>query len=177
MTISRENPPVRHMIKVQECQPVDKQSALGISHKEYEIIGRSQHAYLSKRRVVYDCPTLITPPRSLPNMKGIRNGKVVVVGYCSPMEYQRVFGRGPKNRGNGLNGTWVVKCDCGKYERRTTREIRKPPRKEYVEACTFCRGAWAESVKLSFRETGIKPKGGLPTHSARSLLTQPKEPR
>lgn len=174
----RENPPVKHMVKVQESVPVDKQAAIGISHKEYQTIGRSQYAYLSKKRLVTECPILMDPPPllNLPKLKGKRNGRVVVVGYCSPMENQRVFGISDrsKRRGTGRYGTWIVRCDCGKYERRTQKQIVKPMKKEYVDACTFCRGAWAESVKAEFMATGVKPKGGLPTHRASSLLTQPK---
>jgi hypothetical protein len=164
------------MVKVQECQPINKQAAMGISHKEYETIGRSQYAYLSKKRVVHECPIVGKPSAllNLPDLIGVRNGRVVVIGYCSPMENFRVFG---SSRSSKRSGSWVVKCDCGKYERRTTKEIRKPPKKEYIDACTFCRGAWAESVKAKFRDTGIKPVGGLPTHKSSMLLTQPKEKR
>lgn len=165
------------MVKIQECAPINKQAAAGISHKEYDVIGRSQHAYLSKKRVVYECPSVgKAPPKfGSDDLTGKRNGRIVVMGWCSPMENYRVFGSSKPLKYVG--GAWVVRCDCGKYERRKRRQIMHPIKKEYVDACTFCRGAWAEAAKSQFIQTGVKPEGGLPTHKASTLLTQPKDIR
>lgn len=49
-----------------------------------------------------------TAPRDILRVVGQRRGRMVVIGYAAQ--------QGSQNK----NGRWVVRCDCGRYEHRTS---------------------------------------------------------
>jgi hypothetical protein len=133
--------------------------------------------FKSSRRRLIDCPRTMTPPPDLAHVKGMRIGAITIVGYLSLIEQAKIGWRD--------GGRWLVQCDCGVYENRHQKAIRNglkgKNKREYIDACTACRGIWAEVVKNEFKKTGAVPPGGLPTHRAfhvsESPAHRPQKPR
>lgn len=137
--------------------PVNKQAAMVIAPASgwwNKDEARDPLLYLSALPQVLECPK-VSPSR----YDGLRNGSMVVVGEILPSEKTRLGWR------CGHGRKLVARCDCGRFEPRSRGEMRKPYR-EYGQACTFCKNAYAERVKAEYRKTGVVPPGGLPSHRA-----------
>lgn len=169
---------MKSMERIPLSMPVNREARTGISHQEYEDMSKNprKFSFQSHRRRVVDCPRIMSMPPDLAYLKGKRIGTVTVVGYLSMNEIAKIGWRS--------GGRWLVKCDCGVYEPRHQKSLRQDmtkKKREYVDACTACRGLWAEIVKHEFKKTGIVPPGGLPTHRAfhvsSSQAHQPQKPR
>lgn len=117
--------------------------------------------FLSSGPQVVVQPCLRSPPYNVPNMTRWKKGSLDVVGYIDNIEKRRVGWSG--------GGNWVVRCECGRYEHRTGPQLRKKAKKEYIDACSWCKGVWAEYVKNEHEKTGIWPPGGGPTFRASKL--------
>ena len=163
------------MGKIPECVPVNREARMGISHKEYEDMSKrpSRFDYLSGFPELLTKPNTCEPPSGLEDFRGRRHGNMVVIGYVPASEKKRLGWEGECK--------WALRCDCGRYEGRSHRHLRKASingfKREYKDACTFCKNAWAELVKQEFMKTGIAPKGGLPTHCQRQLARKRGESR
>jgi hypothetical protein len=111
----------------------------------------------------------MAPPPECAHWRGKRIGAVTIVGHTSSIELAKWDWLG--------GGSWVVRCDCGVYENRKQSTLRRglagKNKKEYRDACTACRGLWAEVVRKEFAETGRVPPGGLPTHKAFAVSESP----
>lgn len=167
---------MKSMERIPLSVPVNREARAGISHQEYEDMSKNprKFQFQSNRRRVVDCPRTMAMPPDLAHLKGRRIGSITVIGYLSLIEISKI--------GWKSGGRWLVKCDCGVYEPRHQKHLRKDVNKrEYRDACTACRGIWAEIVKNEFKKTGVVPPGGLPTHRAFRLSSspshQPQKPR
>lgn len=149
---------LKPMERIQVSVPVNRQARMGISHKEYEEISSrgNRHEFLGRRPVEERPRTTGLPRDAGHNFTGMSIGGLVVVGWLPVAERRRL----------GWSGHWLVRCRCGNFESRTSHSLRKPHKREYGDACTFCKNAWAEAVMVEFRKTGRIPPGGLPTHRA-----------
>ena len=149
---------IKFMERIRSCVPVNKQAAMGMAHHSDGSV--DPLVFLSRRVKVVVPPKCVKHPQGI-DFSGRRNGFVVVVGYVDLSEMQRL---------GWWKGRWAVRCTlCGQYENRTPRQISKPSKKEYVDACTQCKSLWAEMVKKEFKKTGRWPPGGGPTFKASHL--------
>lgn len=157
---------MKPMERIQVSVPINRQARMGISHKEYEDISSrgNRHEFLGKRPVTQRPRTVAPPHDAGYDFRGYAVGSMSVVGYLPVSERQRL----------GWSGNWLVKCRCGNFESRTPGSLRKPPKREYVDACTFCKNAWAEAVMVEYRRTGRVPPGGLPTHRSEQVKEKRK---
>lgn len=169
---------MKSMERIPLSAPVNREARIGISHQEHEEMSNRPRMYQfqSQRRRVLDCPRTMSMPPDWAHLKGKRIGAVTVIGYMSLIEIAKVGWR--------TGGRWLVQCDCGVYEPRHQKNLRQDmvkKKREYVDACTACRGVWAEMVKNEFKKTGTIPPGGLPTNRAfrvsSSPAHQPQKPR
>lgn len=159
---------MKSMERIPFSVPINREARAGISHQEHEDMSKNprRFEFQSKRRRVVDRPITMTAPPELAHLRGRRIGSITVIGYLSLIEISKI--------GWKSGGRWLVQCDCGVYEPRHQRVLRKDKNKrEYVDACTACRGLWAEIVKNEFKKTGKIPSGGLPTHRAFSVSNSP----
>lgn len=101
-------------------KPVDATAAMVLRPGEhYEPRGANDPAHHSETPI----PTVrYTGPKEH-DITGMRNGSLVVVGFAHP---------GARN-----GALWVVRCDCGHYERRTAKSMKNP--KNWFDACRVCR--------------------------------------
>ncbi|MFA4974651.1 MAG: hypothetical protein WC683_18755 [bacterium] len=75
---------------------------------------------LDNSRVTLDAPPRMRPvPHDAPDLIGLQFGRFRVVGLSAE-----------------LNGRWVVRCVCGKYEFRTARAIRGEHAE--LDKCSYC---------------------------------------
>lgn len=111
--------------------PVNKQTALIVGKATgwwNQDKSRDPLDFISGRQQVFECPKLLAlVPAEYRSYIGRRVGSVDVVGVVPDWEKRRLGWR---------NGSLVVRCLCGRFENRTTSDIRKPSRKEYVDDCT-----------------------------------------
>lgn len=86
-----------------------------------------------KKKIIqrhWDAPPSMRPiPRGVPNLVGVKFGRLTVVG---------LFTEAASN-GTGAKGIalWVVRCSCGSYETRRGKSVRNP--NNSVDACDKCR--------------------------------------
>lgn len=153
---------MKHMERIPLSLPVNREARVGISRPDQDEIEVRKFNFQSRRRRVVDCPSLMKVPPESALWVGKRIGAVTVVGCISNIERSKVGWR--------AGGSWIVLCDCGVYENRHGKHVRAglagKHKRQYRDACTSCRGLWAEVVRKEFKETGIIPPGGLPTHKA-----------
>lgn len=70
-------------------------------------------------------PVTYRPASNAPDLTGRRFGCFVVVGYLG------------KLRKSSPRGCWLVRCNCGLYESRTSRSINNPH--NHQDMCVVCR--------------------------------------
>jgi|ERR1051325_6026545 hypothetical protein len=160
---------MKHMERIPLTTPVNREARMGISRRDQAEMEIRKFQFQSTRVRLRECPRLMRPPREWGHLVGKRVGAVTIVGVLSNIEKAKIGWTG--------GGFWVVKCDCGVYENRHQKHLRhaieKGNKRQYQDACTACRGLWAEIVKKEFRETGQLPPGGLPTHRAFAVSESP----
>lgn len=144
--------------RLRTSTPINKQAALVVSvaRKYCDQEGIDPVDFLSK---VFG-PQVREQPRAIQRIGeglriGMRVGSLVVIGGLD----QRIVKELKWPKGN----KFLVRCDCGNYESRKAVDLHRPCRKEYIDACTWCKGYWAEYVKAEHRRTGQWPEGGGPT--------------
>lgn len=86
--------------------------------------------------IVYrsDSPSMRIVPFTGPadmDLSGVKIGRWRVVGYL-----------GKAKQWSHKTGRWLVKCDCGAYELRTSKSLRNP---DAVQMCQGC--AYTEKIK------------------------------
>lgn len=80
-------------------------------------------------------PKLKTLPIGVPVLTGVRFGRFRVSGLLHDDERP--------NKGKKAAAMWVVKCDCGNYETRSSKAIRNQQNNE--DCCQKCRHlAWMQ---------------------------------
>jgi hypothetical protein len=105
--------------------PVNKLAAMVISRGE-------RHEMEYADRNTYENPPILLPspsPEGVPNLIGYRNGRIEVIGYA---------GRRGKRPSGGSRTLWLVRCDCGRYEFRRNRSIKKAKRHRDINQCNYC---------------------------------------
>lgn len=146
-----------HVEKLRTRAPVNKQTRILISRTKDSPTTVDPATFLSTRTQVFECPKF-----SPNDLSGLRIGSLMVLGRVDPSEKKRLgwYGSG---------ASFLVRCDCGRYENRRRCEIKKTSKKEYVNACSQCKNIWAEVVRDEFKRTGQWPAGGGPTHRASQI--------
>lgn len=89
-----------------------------------------------------DCPDLRPVTSNDPQLVGHRWGRLVVIGML-------------KKWRSGSSASWVVRCDCGMYETRSARAIRRALNPD--EGCTRCGYVWHLKRQAYFDRTGAWP--------------------
>lgn len=89
----------------------------------------------------WDAPPPTQRFKGLPehDMSGKTVGRLTVVGYLG-------------STGNPPSATWLVRCNCGGYEKRRTRAIRNPA--NHLDRCYKCRHRIYVNRYEEFRRTG-----------------------
>lgn len=112
--------------------PVDKKAAMVMARGEhYNPQIKIQQAHWS------------APPPTIPVLKGQdltgkRVGRLTVVGKHS------------SNKSKGA--IWLVRCDCGDYETRSSKSINNP--ENHGDRCVYCRNLTYLKAKDILRRTG-----------------------
>lgn len=162
MTAMTVGEKIQFMERLRTSVPVNRQTSLVVARASgwwNQQNSRDPLEFLSRRPQMCEAPHYVKSlPDRIRDLTGMKKGCLVVVGYISMDEKRRLGWTG--------KGNWAVRCQCGRYEHRSQRDLRRAIKKEYGDACTWCKNIWAEYVKAQFKKTGKWPVGGGPTHRA-----------
>ncbi len=144
--------------------PVNRDARMGISHREYQEVSSkpSRFEFLSEtfRREVRD-----QPASTAGYLTGHVFGQLRVMGYLDSITRKAL--KWP------ATAVWLVKCQCGRYESRRASVLRQSlAKKPHLNACTYCKNAFAELAKQQYLKSGVVPHYGVPTHKASKIIGQ-----
>lgn len=101
--------------RLSTSSPINRSAGVAVGSR-----GVHYEPKLNNARVTLDAPPRMRPPPpNAPDLVGLQFGRLRIVGLSAE-----------------LNGRWVVRCVCGKYEFRSARAARGEHAE--LDACSYC---------------------------------------